>query len=320
MPSRVSPATLRTHISSGTLAPIYVILGEDEFEKSTLATEFVESVDPELRPFNVDRFHGGDIAIEQVLDAVRTLPIGTPTRIVIVVHAERLLEPKRSSAAAERGLEAFEGYLESPIRETALVLVAARLDGRARLTRLLKKQAIEVECTGLDGIDDPARWVRAALSEAGFTVAPGAVRWLVDRAGGEVGRLRGDVERVRLYASGRREVTLEDVQAVGGAPVVGDDWAVTEAITRGQAGEALAALALSLESGAAPFMILGQLAWFVRSRLAPERVPTVIESVFETDLALKNSPGDPRVLLERLVVDLCGGARRERRGEAARPR
>ena len=32
-----------------------------------------------------------------------------------------------------------------------------------------------------------------------------------------------------------------------------------------------------------------------------------IEAVFRTDLTLKRSGGDPRVLLERLVVELCGG-------------
>ena len=35
-----------------------------------------------------------------------------------------------------------------------------------------------------------------------------------------------------------------------------------------------------------------------------------IEALFRTDLDLKRSAGDPRVLLERLVVELCG--RRQR--------
>jgi hypothetical protein len=38
---------------------------------------------------------------------------------------------------------------------------------------------------------------------------------------------------------------------------------------------------------------------------APNRVPAAVEALFRTDLDLKSSGGDPRVLLERLVVDLC---------------
>jgi len=34
-------------------------------------------------------------------------------------------------------------------------------------------------------------------------------------------------------------------------------------------------------------------------------VPAAVEALFRTDLELKSSGGDPRVLLERLVVDLC---------------
>jgi hypothetical protein len=43
--------------------------------------------------------------------------------------------------------------------------------------------------------------------------------------------------------------------------------------------------------------------------LAPGDLPSAVQGVFRTDLALKRSAGDPRVLLERLVVELCGGKR-----------
>jgi len=44
--------------------------------------------------------------------------------------------------------------------------------------------------------------------------------------------------------------------------------------------------------------------------LAPRAIPAAIDAVFRTDLDLKRSAGDARVLLERLVVELCGARRR----------
>ena len=88
-----------------------------------------------------------------------------------------------------------------------------------------------------------------------------------------------------------------------------DGWAVTNAIQRRDAAQALRQLALALESGGVSYQILGQLAWFVREKLVvsdPRRVPAAIEALFRTDLELKSS-GDARVLLERLVVQLCRG-------------
>jgi DNA polymerase III delta subunit len=35
------------------------------------------------------------------------------------------------------------------------------------------------------------------------------------------------------------------------------------------------------------------------------RLGSAVNAVFRTDLALKTSAGEPRVLLERLVVELC---------------
>jgi DNA polymerase III delta subunit len=119
--------------------------------------------------------------------------------------------------------------------------------------------------------------------------------------------LRGDVERLLLYTAGKSRIDLKDVQEVVSAETAQDDWAVTTAIQRGDTAEALRQLGLALESGGVPYMILGQLAWFVREKLAtfdPRRVPAAVDALFRTDIDLKSSGGDPRVLLERLVVEL----------------
>ena len=82
---------------------------------------------------------------------------------------------------------------------------------------------------------------------------------------------------------------------------------MNNALQRGEAGEALRELALKLDAGEVPVMILGQLAWFVAHEAGAAAGRTAVDAVFRTDLALKTSRGEPRVLLERLVVELCGG-------------
>ena len=68
MPALTTTA-LRTQLASGETASIYVLLGADEAEKHAVANEFVDTVDEGLRAFNVDRFYGGDIKVETLLDA-----------------------------------------------------------------------------------------------------------------------------------------------------------------------------------------------------------------------------------------------------------
>jgi hypothetical protein len=67
-----------------------------------------------------------------------------------------------------------------------------------------------------------------------------------------------------------------------------------------------------LDAGAAPEKILGQLGWLVRTKfpaIAAADVRPAVDALFRTDLDLKRSAGAPRVLLERLIVELCAGKR-----------
>src|SRR5438270_9612650 len=110
-------------------------------------------------------------------------------------------------------------------------------------------------------------------------------------------------------------ITADDVREIAGAAALQDDWAMTNAIEGGRVAEALRQLALMLDAGAPPEKILGQLAWLVRSKfpaLAPGGLRRAIDGVFRTDLDLKRSAGEPRILLERLIVELCAERRTTR--------
>ena len=301
-----SQADVRKQIAAGRPAPIYLLLGADEAAKIALAGEFLELVEPDLRAFNVDRVYGGEATGAQVVDAARTLPMMAPRRVVLLLHAERLLNPKKENDATERDLETFESYVKAPVDTCCLVLVAEGVDKRRSLTRQLMAKATVVECTGPADAVEAAKWVKERVAQEGMTIDARAARLVADRVGPDVSRLRSDVERLVLYAAGNKVVTEADVKEIVAAATSQDDWGVTRAIERGSARDALRELGLMMDNGAVPYMILGQLAWFVRTKVPAPRVSSAVEAVFRTDLAIKTSAGDPRALLERLVVELCG--------------
>ena len=305
MPS-LSVADVRREIASGRLRPLYLILGPDESAKVSLAAEFLELVEPELRAFNVDRAYGGETTPAALVDAARTLPLMAPRRIVLVTHAERLLAPKRESEAATRDLETLERYIKAPVDSSTIVMIAGELDRRRSIAKLLSTAAAVVECHGpVDGAE-AVRWIRDRVAQEGMAIEPRAARLLADRAGPDVGRLRGDLERLLLYAAGSKTISLADALEIVGPASSQDDWGVTRAIERGSAADALSELGMLLDEGIVPYVILGQLGWFVRTKLPAQRVPSAVDAVFRTDLALKTSAGDARAMLERLVLELCG--------------
>src|SRR5687767_2723236 len=98
----LTPAALRKQLSTGDLAPLYLLTGSDDAEKSAMAGEFADSVEEGLRPFNVDRLYGGETSADVVIDAANTMPMIASRRIVVVMQAEKLLVPKGKAADEEK--------------------------------------------------------------------------------------------------------------------------------------------------------------------------------------------------------------------------
>jgi DNA polymerase-3 subunit delta len=322
MPS-ATPAAVRQQIQSGSTDPVYLLQGEDDVEKSALAHEFEELVDEGLRGFNVDRIYGGEVRtgedladkVAAIVTAARTFPMMAARRVVLVFQADALLVPKRESDRASQALDELEALIAAPERMTVLVFVAGSIDKRSRMFKLLAKHTTLVECGVLESLADAERWVRNRVAAGGAEIEPAAARLLAERGGTDVRRLRNDVERLLLYALGQKRISLEDVRQVAGPAALQDDWAMTNAIEAGDGPGALRQLALMLDAGAAPEKILGQLGWLVRTKfpmLAPGGLRAAVDALFRTDLDLKRSAGEPRVLLERLVVELSSGRQRRR--------
>ena len=222
------------------------------------------------------------------------------------------------SEAARRALDGLEEYLAAPLPETTLVLVAGGLDERRRIVKRLRTLAAVVRCAAPEDAAGLRRWIRERLDEGGRQADDAAVRLLSDLAGRDTVRLRNALDRLLLFVDAGDTITAAHVHELMGpsAPCATDDWAVARAIEQGVADRALRELGLALDAGAVPHMVLGQLAWVARTKLAAARIEPAIEAVFRTDLALKQSGGEPRVLLERLVVDLCGTAATGKRRRA----
>lgn len=338
MPSVTADAFVR-QIRKRSPEPVYVIIGDDDQEKSALAQLASELVEAELRAFNVERLYGTDKSTTpgNIVEAARILPMLGDRRVIVVLRADKLLKPPRRKADEEEeqgsGSEADGGNAEPAVSAdaliayvsraepmTTLVLVADDIDRSRKLGKALLKYAAIVECWGLKpgkevkGWDLPqvARaaqaWVRQQAAAAGKQIDAQGVSLLAERAGTDISRLRGDWQRVLLYAGDRATITRDDVAEVVSPETSQDDWAVTNAIERGDAATALRQLGLAFDGGAAPQMMVGQLGWWVRSKLptiAPARVRPAVEALLRTDLELKSSTGEPRVLLERLVVELA---------------
>lgn len=325
---------LRSQLAKRRLAPVHLLVGDDVRRIEEIVDEIEATVDEGDRPFSVQRLYAAEAGGSPVdiAAAARIFPMLGDRRIVIVMRAERILKPKRASKAAEididdeaaeaedaaMDLAALEDYLKEPVPSTSLVFVATAVDRGRRFTKRLIEKAAFTEFATLDVANPYERRdvqrtvgadIRQEIESHGRAVDPRALQTLVERAGGDISKLRGDVERLLLYTEGGTRITTEDVLELASLETAEDDWAVVNAIGDGDVARALRETALRLDRGDSVHALVGQLRWWVSSKLslaAPQRVRPAIEALLRTDLALKSSIGDDRVLVERLVVELSG--------------
>lgn len=335
MARQITPQTFEQQVAEGRLDPVYVLTGPDLAQKTLLVSQLVETIEEDFRPFNVDKLFPPDNREEArrqfwgMLQLAETLPMMAPRRVIVAAQAEKLMPIFKAGddeaspagggapalkkgrkavpkAAGEAELDALHAYLERPSASSVIVFVATDdLNRNLKPVKLLQEFATMVECDPLAGARDAIEWVMAEAAGEGVRIERAAARLLATLAGGDITRLRAEFERAVLFASGEGIVTEAAVSEIASAPTTQDPWAMTNAIERGDAGAALRELHMKLEAGEFPPMILGQVRWFVATKLAPRRVPAAVDALMRTDLALKSS-GNPRILLERLVVELCG--------------
>jgi DNA polymerase III subunit delta len=301
----VTQAQLRKQLQSGATGPLYMLFGSDDAEKASVAAEFAELVEEELRAFNVERLYGGEMQVGDLMQAANLLPMMAPRRVVIILEAEKLLIPKRESKAADEEQERLEAFVRDPPPHATVVFVCGSVDRRRRAVKLLLERSAVVDCGTIEDAADAERWVKTRAAREGANLDAGAVRALVQRGGNDLVRLRSGLERVILYALGQPTITADDVkQVMLAAPDAAENFGIANAIRDGDAAGALRQLAAALDSGAQPPYVLGQIR-SVAEQASSSKIRDAIEAVFRTDLALKSSGGDPRILLERLVVELC---------------
>ena len=326
----MKPADVRKQIASGDTGPLYLLEGDDQQSRHDLAMEFTALVDEGLHAFNVQTFYANeatnagarDQLIGDLLGAARTLPMMSPRRVLLVHEADRLLSPRKgrdeepdapvTAPAGKRKksltpLEELEEYLQSPEPLTTLVFSAGPLDANRRLVKLLRKRAAVVDCGTFDNNDDAMQWIKARFDRDGLAIEPKAVTALLAATGKNLGRLRAELDKLALYVAGEKVVTAQhvrDMTTPGDEP--GDGPAVGFAIRDGDLKRALRELTTMLDAGMPYLPILGQIRWAAGILRPDLRAKRALDLVLETDIALKSSGGEPRFLLEKLVIELCG--------------
>lgn len=333
----MSPDEAVAEAQKGRLRPVYLLVGSERLFSDQVVRALKEAtLVGGVAGLNEDQFTAGEVEVDAVLAAARTLPMMARRRWVLVRQLERW-DAENKKAALDR----LAQYAEEPAETTVLVLLGPNLDKRRRLVNLARKQGWLIDCESPKRQDLP-RWIAQRARDRGHRIAPAVAELLAELAGPELGPLADALERVCLYVGEGQEITepavSECVVRLRSATV----WELVGAVGSRNVAAALRALDEVYDPQDRGLRLVGVLGWATRQLLKfesalrqgadPQRaaqaagappfkarelsqqvrnlprevLETWLERLAELDLALKGgSKVPPRALLERSLIDLC---------------
>jgi len=328
---------------------IYILYGTDDYSIYEALASLKKGLgDPETLANNTTRLDGSRISPAVLQANVEAFPFFGDKRLIIVdgllsrCEAKTKSSPsKKTSKNPESDLDAFATVLRSAPPTTITVLIDSVLK---KTNPLLKAVADKAEIREYLPLVLPKLpdWIKKRTSQTGTTISDEAAEGLARLVGPNLWILSSELEKLSLYALGRRIEAADVGTAVAASREVGI-FELVDAIMSGRSTPALQLLQGFLRDGQAPsyilFMLARQLRLLVRvksmlasgrsegfiqdklklygfalnrtidqaARFSLPRLKAFYRHLLETDLTIKTSRYDEDLAVSLLVAEACSG-------------
>ena len=249
---------------------VYLIFGQDEFLVAQNARELLDELVPaEERTLGLEIIEGAADTVEaavsaamRCMQALETVGFFDRRKVVwfrevsfltdTVVGRSDLVKEKVNELGAliKRGLMAGQ----------TLVVTAGKVDKRYAFYKACKEAGELREFAVPDKpykVEREARGrIREMLGKAGLKMGAAALEAFVARVGTDTRQIANEIEKLSVYVGDRRDVTLEDIEAVTTSSREALAWDLADAFGRRELGRALAVLRRLLFQKESPIGLL----------------------------------------------------------------
>ena len=342
-PGKPKGALFWPELASEEVGPLYGVFGEEDFLVNREAGLFLEAPAFNTNPsLNVERFLAEETPPSKVLESAQTLPFLGKRRLVMVSGPEHYKADK---------LNQFLDYFKDPSPSTCLVFTGGKLDARTKFAKALKKNGKIRIIKKLYPNQIPA-FLQERARVRGKQLGPRAAERLAELGALGLGALDSEIEKLSLYVGAEKRISLEHVLAVSGKGRLYGIFDFTDALAAGELSRSLTAWDQLYALGEPAIKVLAMITRLFRQllevrqileqgggqsqvqrslRVPPKALATLtarakresmstlghaLELILKADRAFKSSPGADRVIMERLLFDLCG----RQKGHPARSR
>jgi len=326
-------------IKSGNFAPIYLFYGEEDYLKRVYIERIINAAVTDFDDANIHRLDGSASA-DDITSAADAIPMMSEYSCVVVSDYQFAsmteLQYKQFKAVLEQPNErcvlifTYESGLPKP-----------KSDKGKELFNLLNKRANTLNFahkTEKELADAICR--RAA--KRNINLQPTVAKGIIQRCGDNLENLLNETDKLCDFVGAGAAVTMKDVEIICSKTVEASSFDLADAVCAGNSDLAMSICADLFETRTEPLLILGALsgvfvdiyrvklgeaegmrtddlatafgygkaAFKLRRaaqsgrRMSQASVQKALEILRRTDLALKSSRTEPKIIMERCLVEL----------------
>lgn len=339
---------------------LYILSGPDDFTIARSLHEIKKQIGDEASlAMSTTTLDGKQVTPEQLKTVCETLPFMTAKRLVIVEGLLARFEPRRqprtqtARTAKQTTLpewkdpekqKRFIVSMSSMPESTILVLVDGEIKSANPILKGLAGKGTAKSFPFIKGAS-LTQWVQKRVDAERGSIAPRALALLARLVGGNLWTMAGEIDKLVLFASGRR-IEEEDVKTMVGYAQQTTVFIMIDAVLDFKAEPAEQSLQKLLQDGTAPAQLLALLArqvqlivrarelrshrkssteiqqilgvpeWVLRKTLEQAgrhslpRLRDVYHYLLNTDLAIKTGQYDAELAMTILVAELSQRATR----------
>ena len=271
----IDPNQFVERLSRGKPVPAILLLGHDAYLRDLCRAKLLEAVVPlDARDWGVSRFSASDGRLDRAFAQAQTLPMLAPRQVVFLEEVEAL--ERLGDEARDAALEQLSAYLADPAPFTVLVLEAAGLDQRMKLSKILTQNTLVVS---VDLGDTPEERIPAATALApqmaadlGVSLDSEAASGLADLLDGDLSRMHTELQKLAAFVADRKRITPQDVDALVISSKKYSVWQLADMLATRRRPPALVFLESLLREGEQPPAIVGALAWMYRKLIEAQEL------------------------------------------------
>ena len=185
------------------ILPVYFLHGDEPYLLDEALKNLSNAVvDKNLKDFNLETFYADSISVLQIKEAVRTVPVMSNKRMVIL-----------KDACNFKSINQLQPLIEKPISSCVLVFTDTKINQKLKFFKVLSQKGVIVKCSALKDYQ-LVQWIQKIVSDEQKSIDKKACEFLLQTVGTSMLDIHNEITKLMQYIGKSPSITIEDIKKI----------------------------------------------------------------------------------------------------------